>query len=127
MRFNTTLIGFWPLLEKDGFSVYLGDRLAYDTLSGGYIPVDARTSFGGLRVFPGRQVPGAGDGLRGVELGRFDGYAKFLNNLELRATLPGLLGDRFTLGAVVYYDFGASDLCTARSPGIAHIPRLEPV
>lgn len=106
---NATIIGFWPLIEGDGLDVYLGNRLIYDKLAGEYIPVGARTGFGGLREFPGRQVPGLGDGLRGVQLGRFDGYVKVLNNLEVRLTLPGLLGELFTPGAVAYYDLGLSD------------------
>ena len=109
---NVTLKGFWPLVETDGFNLLLADRFIYDSLTGDYVPINARTTFGGLRNFPGRQIPGMGDGLRGIQTGRFDGHLKILNNFEVRATFPGLLGEWIMLGLVAYYDLGVSDLCT---------------
>ncbi len=111
-RLNVTLKWFRPLIDSDDFCLLLADRLICDRLTGDYVPIGARTTFGGLARFPGRQVPGMGDGLRGLQVGRFDGYLKILNNFEVRATFPDLLGERITLGLVAYCDLGASDLCT---------------
>lgn len=111
-RLNVTLKGFWPLVESDGFNLLLADRFIYDSLTGDYVPINARTTFGGLSDFPGRQIPGMGDGLRGIQIGRFDGDLKILNNFEVRATFPELFGEWIMLGLVAYCDLGVSDLRT---------------
>ncbi len=109
-RWNTTLIRFWPCGGNDDYSVFIGDRLMYDRLYGNYIPINARNSFGGASVFPGITATGLGGTMRGVNYGRFDGYDKLVNNLELRAAFPGLLKQTWiTPGVIIYYDLGLTD------------------
>jgi hypothetical protein len=112
-RWNTTVIGFWPCVENDNYCIFAGDRLMYDRLYGNYIPINARTSFGGASVFPGIISTGLGGAMRGVNYGRFDGYDKLINNLELRATFPNLFKQDWIIpGVIVYYDLGYTDNLT---------------
>ncbi|HEX3047558.1 MAG TPA: hypothetical protein VHY08_22595 [Bacillota bacterium] len=112
-RLNTTAIGFWPLVQSETYCLFLGDRMMYDKLDGAYIPINARSSFGGASVFPGITSLGLGGTIRGVGPGRFDGYDKLINNLDLRMTFPELIGGGWmTPGVIVYYDFGYTDNLT---------------
>jgi hypothetical protein len=114
-RLNTTVIGFLPLVENGTYCLFLGDRLMYDSLDGAYIPINARTSFGGASVFPGITTPGLGGAMRGVGYGRFDGYEKLINNLDLRMTFPQLIkGGWMIPGVILYYDMGFNDNLTQR-------------
>ncbi|HHW11414.1 MAG TPA: hypothetical protein GXX33_00215 [Firmicutes bacterium] len=112
-RFNGTVRWFYPLRTGDKFGVYLAERFMYDHLGGAYIPVRARTTFGGFSNYPGF-ARGLGGSLRGVDAGRFDGYVKVVNNLEVRVgflpwreygVVPVLVG---------YLDLGVTDNLTSR-------------
>lgn len=110
LRWNTTVTGFWPVVENDDYAIYAGNRFMYDRLYGNYIPVNARSSFGGASVFPGIITMGLGGAMRGIDSGRFDGYDKLINNLELRCNFPGLLKTGWIMpGGIVYYDMGYTD------------------
>jgi outer membrane protein assembly factor BamA len=112
-RFNGTALWFYPLHKGDKFGIYLAERLMYDHLGGAYIPVRARTTFGGFSKYPFFS-PGLGGSLRGVDAGRFDGYVKAVNNLEVRfGYLPwqeyGVVPE-----VIAYFDFGVTDNLTSR-------------
>jgi hypothetical protein len=114
-RLNTTATGFWPLLENESYCLFLGDRIMYDKLDGAYIPINARSSFGGVSVFSGITSPGLGGTIRGVGPGRFDGYNKVINNLDLRMTFPELIqGGWMIPGIIIYYDLGFTDNLTGQ-------------
>lgn len=109
-RWNTTVTGFWPVAENDNYAIYAGGRFMYDRLYGNYIPINARSSFGGASVFPGIITMGLGSAMRGINTGRFDGYDKLVNNLEMRCNFPSLLKTgRIMPGVIVYYDLGCTD------------------
>ncbi|MCL6589351.1 MAG: hypothetical protein K6U80_05285 [Firmicutes bacterium] len=112
-RLNTTAIAFLPLVENKTFCLFLGDRFMYDTLDGAYVPINARCSFGGASVFPGIYTMGLGSAVRGVNSGRFDGYEKLANNLDLRMTFPCLIESGWLIpGAIIYWDLGYTDNLT---------------
>lgn len=115
-RFNGTVIGFLTLLEGRDLSIYLADRVMYDWLTGDYIPVRARTTFGGYSKYPGA-TRGLGGGFRGVENDRFDGYVKALNNLELRINFPRWSEYEVVPEVIIYFDAGLHDDLTHRLDG----------
>lgn len=107
-RFNGTALGFYPLREGDMLSIYLAERFMYDYLCGDYIPVRARTTIGGFSKYPGFDR-GLGGAVRGVDAGRFDGYVKALNNLELRVVFPQWSEYGVVPEVIAYFDLGVTD------------------
>ncbi len=108
------VLGYLPLVERDGINVYFGDRVMIDLLDGGYIPINARTTFGGLVPFPGLQVPGLGGAIRGVGTNLFDGYIKAVNNFEVRANSQRFMNDYFKPELILYFDTGVYDNLTRK-------------
>jgi len=121
-RANALLIGYLSLLGSREAGVYLAERLVFDYLYGqeGGIPVSARTTIGGLVDLPIGKNPleGLGGAVRGILEGRFDGFVKLVNNLELRAYFPSLSlggrGGRLTPGLLAYFDAGIYDKLTRK-------------
>ena len=107
-RFNGTLLGFITFLEGRDLSIYLGECLMYDQLCGDYIPVRSRTTLGGYSKYP-YFTRGLGGGVRGVEVDRFDGYIKALNNLELRINFPRWSEYGVVPELIFYFDAGVYD------------------
>jgi hypothetical protein len=106
--------GFLTFLETRALSAYLADRVLYDQLIGddAWIPLNSRSSFGALSTVPIGRYPfhGLGGALRGISIDRFDGYAKLLNNLEVRLHYPSLtLFNLATPGLIVFFDAGVFD------------------
>ncbi|NLW55453.1 MAG: hypothetical protein GX050_02310 [Firmicutes bacterium] len=112
-RLNGTVMGFLTLQEGREVSIYLADRVMYDYLTGNYIPVRARTTFGGYSKYPAA-TRGLGGGFRGVEEDRFDGYIKALNNLELRINFPRWSEYGVVPEVIFYFDAGLYDDLTRR-------------
>ncbi|HEX3045089.1 MAG TPA: hypothetical protein VHY08_10060 [Bacillota bacterium] len=112
-RFHTSIIGFSTLKNDDTISVYVGNRLILDRLTGDNIPIYARTTFGSaIREFvpmPGVELPGLGGGFRGVPMGQFDGFAKVVNNFDLRINYPQVWGPDYIPEMIFYGDVGAKD------------------
>lgn len=107
-RFNGTLLGFITLLEGKDLSLYLAERFMIDNLTGAYIPIRARTTFGGFSKYP-VVTRGLGGGVRGIEADRFDGYVKALNNLELRLIFPCWSEYNVVPEMIFYLDTGVYD------------------
>lgn len=110
-RFNLTVLGFYTLVERRGLSIYLADRLIYDHLAGAYIPVRARTTIGGFSKYPGFDQ-GLGGAVRGIAAGRFDGYRKAINNIELRLIYPEWRSYGVVPELIGYFDVGVTDQLT---------------
>lgn len=89
---------------ENAFNIYIGGRIVLDCLSGGYIPLNARQSIGGREATTSE---GLGGVMRGIDNGRFDGYLKAVNNLDIRMNLPALGG--FVPAFICYFDTGVSD------------------
>jgi hypothetical protein len=118
-RLTAMIQGFRTLHSSDAASIYLADRLIYDHLLGeeAFIPFSARAAFGGLTKVPISSNPfrGLGGALRGVAGGRFDGFVKAANNLDLRVHFPAwTLFGRLTPGLVAYLDAGIYDRAAGR-------------
>ena len=122
MRLTALLEGYRTLLSTPAVSVYLADRLVYDRLLGeeARIPVSARTTIGGLTSVPISKNPlrALGGAVRGIEDNRFDGFAKLVNNLDVRVHFPSLaltlFGRKVIPGAVAYLDAGLYDRASGR-------------
>jgi hypothetical protein len=59
-------------------------------------------------AFVAIDTPGGPNGIRGVPNGRYQGLVKLIGNIELRAmhTKFRFLGDEFTVGNNLFFDFG---------------------
>lgn len=111
-RFFLPLYDAAPERDRNLFSVYAGDFVAVDWITGDAVPLNIRQSFGG-------QSPrtGLGGAVRGVDSGSLDGYFKVVNNLEVRLIGPALFTPGIVPGLVVYLDAGCFG--SAGSPGPA--------
>jgi hypothetical protein len=98
---NLTLRGYVPLA---GERLSVGGRLVVDALSR-RAPLLELSRYGGLQ---GGQGPGGGRGVRGIPQGRLLGRTKLIGNVEARSLfLPfTIAGERFTVGAGAFFDFG---------------------
>ncbi len=119
VRLTALLEGYRTLVSTPAISVYIADRLVYDRLLGdeARIPVSARTAIGGLTSVPISKNPlrGLGGSVRGIEGGRYDGFAKMVNNLDLRVHFPAwTLFRLLTPGLVAYVDTGIYDRGSGR-------------
>jgi hypothetical protein len=118
LRLNATARFFLPLFDaapdrdRSLFSVYAGDFVSVDWITGDVVPLNIRQSFGG-------QSPrtGLGGAVRGVDSGSLDGYFKAVNNLEVRVLGPALFIPDIVPGLVAYVDAGCFG--SAGSPGPA--------
>jgi len=118
LRLNASARFFLPLFDavpdrdRNVFSVYAGDFLAVDWITGDAVPLNVRQSFGG-------RTPrlGLGGAVRGVDSGSLDTNFKAVNNLEVRVLGPALFMPDIVPGLVVYLDAGFFD--SAGSPGPA--------
>jgi hypothetical protein len=109
-RFNLSLTGYVPIYTGDAVAMYMGDQLTYDRLDGDYIPITARTTFGGLSYFPGIRVSGLGGYMRGLPFGYRDGTVKIGNNFDFRINFSSLFGmEAVKPGIISFFDLGASD------------------
>jgi hypothetical protein len=116
LRLNATARGFLPLYDaapdrdRNLFSIYAGDFVSVDWVTGDVVPLNVRQSFGG-------QSPrtGLGGAVRGVDSGSLDGFFKAVNNLEVRILGPALFRPDIVPGLVVYLDAGCFG--SAGSPG----------
>ncbi len=106
LRLNLTGRGFYTVLESDKFGLYLAERAIADVLLGddGSISAFARRNVGGLDVFSG-----AGGTVRGMEGGRYDSFAKLINNLELRFTMLPLFKGFLVPELFAFFDMGFVD------------------
>jgi hypothetical protein len=112
IRFTIDVRGFITVFDLDAentkahntFNICLGNRFLWDYCDGGYVPLHARQSVGGREAVTSE---GLGGVMRGVEKGRFDGYIKVLNNVDVRMNLPTLW--LFVPSIVFYCDAGISD------------------
>ena len=120
VRLTALLEGYRTLLSTPAVSVYLADRLVYDRLLGeeARIPVSTRTTIGGLTSVPISKNPlrALGGAVRGIADNRFDGFAKLVNNLDVRVHFPSLalFGGMLVPGAVAYLDAGLYDRASGR-------------
>ncbi len=118
LRLNATARFFLPIWDaapdrdRNLFSVYAGDFVSVDWVTGDAVPLNVRQSFGG-------QSPrtGLGGAVRGVDSGSLDGYFKTVNNLEVRVLGPALFIPAIVPGLVAYVDAGIFG--SAGSPGPA--------
>lgn len=116
LRLNATARAFLPLYDAEPdrdrnlFSVYAGEFLAVDWVTGDPVPLNVRQSFGGLSP-----RLGLGGAVRGVDSGSLDGNFKVVNNLEVRMLGPALVIPDIVPGLVAYLDAGIFG--SAGSPG----------
>jgi hypothetical protein len=116
LRLNATARAFLPLYDaapdrdRNLFSVYAGDFLSVDWVTGDAVPLNVRQSFGGRSP-----RTGLGGAVRGVDSGSLDGNFKAVNNLEVRVLGPALFLPDIVPGLVVYVDAGCFG--SAGSPG----------
>jgi hypothetical protein len=118
LRLNATARFFLPIWDaapdrdRNLFSVYAGDFVSVDWVTGDAVPLNIRQSFGG-------QSPrtGLGGAVRGVDSGSLDGFFKTVNNLEVRVLGPALFLPTIVPGLVAYVDAGIFG--SAGSPGPA--------
>jgi hypothetical protein len=109
-QFTVRFTEYIPIVDQKAFCLYLGCRSVLDISSGAYIPVSIRTSTGGFSpFFSSALMPGLGGGVRGILMGRFDGYVKLLNNFEIRMSLPEMLSKEIIPLAIIYFDTGTTD------------------
>jgi hypothetical protein len=111
-RFFLPLFDAMPDRDRNVFSIYAGDFIAADWITGDAVPLNVRQSFGG-------RSPrlGLGGAVRGVDSGSLDTNFKLVNNLEVRVLGPALFMPDIVPGLVVYLDAGFFD--SAGSPGPA--------
>ena len=105
-RFNGKLTALLPLIQNETFSIYTGDRIVFDLLTGPEISSYAQRRTGGFF-----KAKGMGGDLRGLKDGQYDANIKLINNIDFRMTFPSLLG----LGEIVvpelflFFDMGLMD------------------
>jgi hypothetical protein len=117
LRLNATARFFLPIWDaapdrdRNLFSVYAGDFVSVDWVTGEAVPLNIRQSFGG-------QSPrtGLGGAVRGVDSGSLDGYFKAVNNLEVRLVGPALFLPAIVPGLVAYVDAGLFGSAGAPGP-----------
>lgn len=111
LRLNATARYFLPLYDaapdrdRNLFSIYAGDFVSLDWITGHAVPINIRQSFGGRSP-----RTGLGGAVRGVDSGSLDGFFKAVNNLEVRIVGPALAlwgrKDAVVPGLVAYVDAG---------------------
>lgn len=118
LRLNATARFFLPLYDaapgrdRNLFSVYAGDFVSVDWVTGDAVPLNVRQSFGGRSP-----RTGLGGAVRGVDAGSLDGHFKAVNNFEVRVLGPALFLPGIVPGLVAYLDAGCFG--SAGSPGPA--------
>ena len=111
LRVNATARAFLPIWDaapdRDGnlFSVYAGDFVSVDWVTGDQVPLNVRQSFGGRSP-----RTGLGGAVRGVDSGSMDANFKAVNNLEVRVLGPALFLPTIVPGLVAYVDAGCFGL-----------------
>jgi hypothetical protein len=114
VRLNGHLEGYVTLAQAAHLALVAGDRLEGDLLLSpvgdvSTIPVWARASLGGMNPDTYRPEAALGGAVRGVELERFDGTLKLVNNLELRLLFPEILPVAIFPGVIAHVDAGLVD------------------
>lgn len=107
LRLNATARGFLPIWDaapegdRNLFSVYAGDFVSVDWVTGESVPLNVRQSFGGRSP-----RTGLGGAVRGVDSGSLDANFKAVNNLEVRVLGPAIVLPNIVPGLVAYVDAG---------------------
>ncbi len=104
-RLDASVTAYVPIIKRDSLTLYIADRLVFDDLFGGYVPINARRSFCGCCALPAVQMPL----MRGTDPGRFEGCMKAVNNLDIRMKFPGLQFWTVIPGAAAFCDVGFTD------------------
>jgi hypothetical protein len=109
--------GYQPVLDTPTVSIYLADRVLFDWIFGEDVPVSTLGSSGALSKVPIGANPrrALGGAIRGIPGSRFDGYAKLINNFDVRLHFPAwTLFRTATPMVVAYFDAGVYDKMTGR-------------
>jgi hypothetical protein len=114
VRLNGHVEGYVTLAQVEHVALVAGDRLEGDLLLSpvgdpATIPVWARASLGGMNPDTYRPEAGMGGAVRGVDLERFDGTLKLVNNVELRLLFPEILKVAIFPGLIAHLDAGLVD------------------
>jgi hypothetical protein len=107
LRLNATARYFLPLYDaapdrdRNLFSIYAGDFVSVDWITGDTVPLNIRQSIGGLSP-----RTGLGGAVRGVDSASLDGYFKAVDNFEVRLLGPALFLPAIVPGAFAFLDAG---------------------